>query len=462
MSRTYGRNRSLSNGYDLTGSDNGADEKRNVWEVAGYPTIVNFHNHWNMFTRFGIAKAGIIRIVNKCWQVAPTITDGEYKKDEERPQTKFEKDLSVLIEKHQLFTRLKGLDKRQRVGRYGGIIPIVKEPIKTKPEEPMSKLRGVDSVLKLLPVYESQIDTNQVNTISDLSDPNYGSPEYYNFREDVNGDRNPLASSSYELNATRVFAYAEGADDGSIFGVPANEAGYNDLLTLEKIIASGGEGHFKNAKQRVVYNVKDSQIASSLANKEVDPKTGKTKKESWDENNDRFHSGFDTSMILYGMDAQTLQSTLSDPTAPFTIALNSYCASIECPVTILIGQQTGRLASDEDNTAWNGVAEARCNNELTPMIKSFIDYMVKIGALTAPNNEVVITWPDFSEPRQTDKLEVASKMAEINKKAYDAGRQDPVFSESEIRKASGHEESNTDDMEDFTEEDEEIGENEKT
>lgn len=424
--------RSSNIGFRLTGGYHLADQKRNVWGVAGYPDKVQFDMHWNMAARFGIAHAGIHRIVNKCWEKPPKVTDGEH--DDNAAPTPFELDLDILIKKHKLFTRLKGLDWRQRIGRYGAIIPIVRQSAEELRDtrEPMPGLMGIQSVIKLFPVTEAQADVTDIGTNSDLNSEFYGDPLYFNFRQEVVSDRNPVDNRQYQLHPSRLFVYAEGADDGSIYGIPTNEAGYNSLLDLEKICTSGAEGLFKNAKQRTVYSIDDSQVAGTLL-------TDDTKRQQWNDSNDSFHSGFDSSQILYGMNAQVLQSTLADPTHPFTNALNIYAASINIPATILIGQQTGRLASDEDQKEWGMSAQTRCENVLTPMIKEFLEYLVRIGAMSPPKNEVMVEWDEFVTPSQSDKLGNAKIMEEINKSRYEAGRSGEAFTGEEVRKVAGFE-----------------------
>ena len=442
-----GGQRSNDFGFRLSGGYHFADQKRDVWGVAGYPDKVNFDMHWNMAARFGIASAGIHRIVDKCWHTPPTISDGEFV--EGKALTPFEQDLKILIEKHKLFSRLKGVDWRQRVGRYAGILPIVRELEKIPPSEPMPKLMGLAALIKLVPVHESEIDVTDIGLNDDLTSEEFGNPIHYNFRQQVNGDRNPVTNNQFIIHPSRVFVTAEGADDGSIFGIPANEAGYNDLLDMEKVRAAGAEGLFKNSKQRVVYNVDDAQVAGVLTSDEE-------KRQQWNDSNDDFHSGFDASQMLYGMKAETLQSTIADPTAPFTIALNSYCAHLNVPATILIGQQTGRLASDEDQAEWASAAESRCENYLTPgVVRPFLEYLIERGLMRPPTNEIVITWPDFSEPSSSDKVTLVKMMEEINKMRYESGRAEPLFSDEVMLKAAGYDEEESD-TEEFVKEDEPV------
>ena len=448
MSNRGGRGGNL--GYNLTGSYHGADIKRNVWEVAGYPLIVTFSDHWNMQARFGIAKAGIHDLPNKCWRTHPAITDGEF--DGERELTKFEQDVEILVKKYDLFARLKGMDWRNRIGRYAGIITIVRESVvdgnKPDPTQPSAQIIGIEALIKLVPVPESQISVNNVSTNSDLSSADYGMPTHYNFRQNVSGDRNPIDNTDIELHPTRVFVFAEGADDGSIFGIPANEAGYNSLLDMEKISVSGSEGLFKNSKQRLVHNINDDQVANTMVN-------DKDARKNWEENNKNFSTGFDTSLVTYGIDTKILQSTLADPTNPFTNSLNIYAASINEPASEIIGVQMNKQASVGNATAFTETAESRRNNTLSPMIIAFLQYFVARGIINKPEGEIIVTWDSLTEPTVGEKLDNSKKMADINKLGRESGMQEPVFAEEEIREGIVFEEKpEMDDLEMFGEGDE--------
>jgi len=442
--------RSDSLGYQLTGGYHFADQKRDVWECAGYPAKVNFDMHWAMQARFGIAAAGIHDLPNKCWQTHPLITDGEI--DPDREQTDFEKDVDTLINRHDFFARLKGMDWRNRIGRYAGIIPIVRETATggaLNPESASTKINGIEALIKLVPVPESQISVDNVNTNSDLSSENYGMPEYYNFKQEVSGDRNPTDNNQFRIHPSRLFVFAEGADDGSIFGRPANEAGYNALLDLEKICVSGAEGLFKNSKQRTVVNVKDSQVANVIS-------TDKEKAKEWKQTADDFASGFDTMLTTYGMEVHQLQSTLADPTNPFTNSLNVYAASINEPASEIIGVQMNKQASTGNETAFTNTAESRRENTLSPMIIAILNYLADRGVISKPTNEISVTWEPLAEPTIGEKLDNSKKMAEVNKLGRDSGMQEPAFSEEEIRKGLVFDEKPEEDFEAFGEGDDDL------
>jgi len=406
--------------------------------------VVGFTQLWQMSTKSPIAKAGIHKIVNKCWQTHPTITDGET--DGKRAQTDFERDVDILINTHKLFARLRGADWRQRVGRYSAILPIIREQKPGETNQPITKVSGIEALIKLVPKFESEVDVNDVNTIADISDPDYGDPTHYNLREGVNGDRNPITNNQVQLHPSRVIAYAEGADDGSIFGVPALEAGFNDLINIESIGASGAITMKKNAQQRVITSIKDNQVATTIS----DPDSAAFK--AFSQNMDDFDKGVKNSLVLYGMDVHTLNTTLADPTNPFTIALTSFSASVETPVSELVGLQMNEQASASNSKAFNKTAKGRRENFINPeMIMHTLNYLIEVGVLSKPTNKIVITWDDLDEDTQGEKLDNANKMEDINKKRSESNRGEPLFTDSEVRIVAGFEGESEEDIEPFTE-----------
>ncbi len=442
---SVGNRRSSMFGYHLTGTYHNSNTNVDYWSSAGYPKLLNFGDHWNMQSRFGIAHAGIHKIVDKCWQSNPIITDGD--NDGKRVLTPFELDVNVLIEKHFLFARLKGVDWRQRVGRYAVILPVIKESIKTPPDEPITKVSSIEALIKLVPKFESQVDVTDVGTNSDIGSADYGMPSHYNLREEVFGDRNPIDNKQIRLDPTRVFPVAEGADDGSIFGIPANEAGFNSLIDLEIICASGQTGLRKNAKQRFISSINDNQVAQQLNNEKL--------KKVYDQNVDNFNRGDSPNLTVYGMDIHTLQSTLADPTAPFTNSLNAYASSINTPASELIGVQMNKQASEGNETAFNETATSRRENFITPVIIiGFLKYLINIGVVREPSDEISVTWLPLQEDSPGQMLDLTNKMADVNKKAFDSGRGEPVFTDVEMRIASGHDAEKPGDLEEFTEDDE--------
>jgi hypothetical protein len=127
---------------------------------------------------------------------------------------------------------------------------------------------------------------------------------------------------------------------------------------------------------------------------------------------------------------------MPDPTKPFEVAACVFAASVRIPFTILFGQQTGRLASDEDRADFNARCKGRQTNELTPMLEQLVKRLQACG-LVDPG-EFVVEWPDLAAPTDLQKLEHAEKMANVNKAASGVGGVEAPFDSNEIRQAAGY------------------------
>jgi len=400
--------RLLSGGNDL------ADTLHNIFLDFGYPEQLEFRHFWNMYRRFGIAKNGVELPVDTGWMSPPTIEANEVFLNE------FEK----LNDRISVWIRLKGLDTRQRVGRYAGMFMRVRDG-KT-PDQPIEgKLSGESALMDMVPLYESQLEV--IESDMDPTSETFGQPIILQYRQSVEGDRNEETNNTISIHASRIVFAAEGADDGWIYGIPALESVFNSLMDLRKVIGGGAEGFYKNAAQNIVFDLKDSASAMSF----------KDKLDDFSEQYDEFsRNRFRRAMWTPGMEAKTLDSTMVQPKEFFNNALNDTAAGLQIPATILIGQQTGRLASSEDSRQFLSVVQSRRLNFQTEMTRDVIDWLILFGIL--PSAEYKIVWDDLLARSDTEKLESGKSMATINKDQFSSGGSAP-FSGEEIREASGFE-----------------------
>jgi len=398
--------RGISGGYD------GADTMHNVYNDFGYPDEITFAQFWNMYRRFGIAKNVIELAPDSCWMDAPEVVGND----------KFNSDLALIVKSQNLWVRAKGLDIRQRVGRYAGMFMRVRDGLAPNQELLEGSLTGIGSLVQMIPLYESQLDVT--DTDEDIMSDDYGQPIMYQFSGSVEGNRGETGAS-FQIHPSRLVLAAEGADDGSIYGIPAMEGCYNSLMDLRKIMGAGGEGFYKNASKDVIFELdKDANVAM------LGPllKNFSEEYDEWAQNRMR------RSLMAPGMKANTLDSTLANPKEYFFNSLYDVAADTKTAATIIIGQQTGRLASSEDSKAHMMRMKSRQENFLNEMIGNIIDWLIKFGIL--PFSEYEITWPDLLAPSDQDKLSNAKEMAGINETQFRSG-QGVVFEPEEIKDAAG-------------------------
>ncbi len=398
----------LSGGYDF------ADTLHNIYQDYGYPATLTFFNFWNMYRRFGIAQRIVEIYPEQTWLDGPTVNAN--------PQ--FEKDLDVLIEQRGLWRRLKGLDTRQRVGRYAGLFMRVRDNL--SPELPIAgKLQGVDALMDMVPMYEGQLKV--LTTQDDPKHDDYGQPTMYQFNSGAVGSRDEKSATSFNIHPSRIIIAAEGADNGGIYGIPSLESVYNSLMDLRKILGGGGEGFYKNAAQSIVFDVKDAANAAG----------NKTLLDTFNDQYDDFSQNRSRrAMWTPGMEAKTLDSTLIEPEGFARNSLMDISSGGKVPMTLLTGNQTGRLAGDQDSKGFLVQVQARREDFGTEMITNTLDWCITWGVL--PSSEYEVEWPDALAPSDDEKLSNAERLSNINEKVFRSGGNVPFESE-EIREAAGYE-----------------------
>ncbi|WP_150138762.1 anti-CBASS protein Acb1 family protein [Candidatus Enterovibrio escicola] len=403
-----------------------ADTKRNMADAFGYSDFLTFSDYYSYAHR-GIGAAIINGYPQRCFAVNPKIIDGE-DDGAERELTQFEKDVEYFAEELHLWQRFQECYRLNRIGNYAAIVPTFAESTQSELQSELSPIRGAKNVLRFTPYNQAQAVAATDQVIDDFSSPLLGSPKYFDIRPDALGDRNLAASYEYRLHHSRVFVMAEGANDGSIFGIPALEAPFNAIFDASKVRGAGAEGYYKNAKQRTVMSAKDAESARLMA----------AKSDVIDARIDDFEAGFNSMLKLSGVDVSSLQTSIADPTGAWTIAMNEVCATTGYPLTVLIGFQSGERSSTENNRDFNTNLQAKCNNFLTPTIKQFFKWLIKHGAMTPPSSgKITVVWPDFLEPSTSDKLASAKIAVDTNKTAYDCNME-PVYTVGEIRELAGY------------------------
>jgi len=398
----------ISGGYDW------ADTLHNIYLDFGYPDNLQFDNYWNMYRRFGIAKNVVELPVDTGWVDNPEVKANEA----------FLKEFEKLVEEKKFWIRMKGLDTRQRVGRYAGMYMRVNDG-KTADQPIEGTLSGIGSLVEMMPLYESQLEV--LETDQDQMSETFGQPKMYQYSGSAEGSRNKDTTSTINIHASRVVIAAEDADNGWIYGISSLEAPYNSLMDLRKIIGAGGEGFYKNASQSVVFGLKDG--ASGKVNSDL--------LDGFNEKFDEFQKNrARRGMWAPGMDVNVLSSSLANPKEFFMNALNDVAAGTKIPATILIGQQTGRLASTEDGRNYLSTINSRRANFMTEMTLNVIAWLIKYGIL--PASEIELEWTDLLARSDEEKLDNSDKMASINEKQFKSG-ESTVFTSEEIREAAGFE-----------------------
>lgn len=414
----------------LSGLLGALDNKRpTAWDQYGYPATVTFSALLQAYERGGAASGAVHRLLDKCWQQVPRI-----KKPGNDAGSDWETRTKGVLKAAKVWRALRDLDRRNMVGRYAAVIYRVADG------QPLSApLVRASKLVALVPLYEDQIKVTRWD--EDQQSETFGQPLMYQFqsrRSATSTDMHGQPVEWADVHPSRVQIMAEGAVGNFLDGVPLLRPGFNNLIDLEKIAGGSAEGFLKNSSRTisVEFDANGSPWALASTPGQTVP-TGSDITTALNDKVKALNRNIDSALLLQGGKATTLQTSQISPGPAFEVAANLFAASVGLPFTILFGQQTGRLASNEDQKDYNARGQSRRENELTPVVEEFISRMQAAGIIEPGDFEV--EWAPLDAPGEAEQLANAKTMAEINKTSAEAGRA-PVFDENEIRGVADFEE----------------------
>jgi hypothetical protein len=406
-------------------------QKHNHYKDFGFPDKVNFALTYDMYQRNSLAKAAVDKTIRKTWQDPPWLL--EMPRDGSEGPLKKETRLEKVIRRHftkiRFWSKVMEADRRSMVGRYSAVILRVADGKKL--HEPLVKVRGgLNALVDVIPVWESQLKVSDYNT--DVNSLDYGEPKMYEYDEGQIGggafDNGQNRSRKLKIHPSRIVIWSL---DGSMECDSALKAGLNDLLSIEKILGASGEGFWKNAKQAPILEMdKEADIQKVARAMGIEPAA------IVDVMNDQvadWQRGFDELLMIQGMTARLPKVELPDPEHFFMNALQSFSASFDIPLKVLVGTQTGERAATEDASQWNQTCNFRRKNTVIPNVLSIVARLEACGILKE-NPEWFVDWTDLTESTMLEKIDRAGKMSLVNKSFGST-----VFLPSEIRAAIGYE-----------------------
>lgn len=411
----------LNTGYTL---ENGRD----IICQYKYPQSPTFKDFYAIGNRTGLGAAVIKHKVEKCWSTTPVIKDVTKFDDNGKPlewvESEFTKKLNEIANsrKIQFWERLKTLDLYQRYGRYAAAVITVREVGGDSAEK---ELLAASELVKITPYYEAQMLVSEWDM--DASSESYGDPKMWQLMENniPGATQGQMKTGMY--HPSRVIAASEGAGDGSIFGKSALQDCIYACMDYEKARMASAEGIKRNNDQRYIVSIEDG---SNMPKGE--------EAEAFDENQADFDNGDASSLMVAGANVSALNASFHDPKSVADMCINEAAAADGTPATILIGQQTGRLASAEDRDTDANNCQQRREGFCNELIFQFLDRFIDTNILPEPKGKIVIEWDDLREPSLRDKLEMVDKMATVNEKAFRTGA-GVAFEINEMREVADYE-----------------------
>lgn len=394
------------------------DSKRsNAWCSFGFPDNPQFEFYHNLYERYALANAAVSRLNDNCFQTEPEVIQG-LPESRATAATAWEKKFTTLAKRIGLWEKFREADKRRLVGRYSGLILKVRDSKRFN--EDLGRI-GEAQLVGLIPAWEGQLTVTEWDT-NELSEF-YGEPKMYQFVEAPTGGS---PGRNVEVHPSRVIILGD-LRDGTNFLAP----GLNSLINIFKITGSGAEGMVKVAARQLGINFDVGTDLEGIVRASGAEALGL--QGLFDEVTTGMNSGIDQTIVTQGATVTPLASAVPDPKNHFDINLQEYSASVDIPSKILVGNQAGSLASDQDQKYMNKRCQGRRIHRLTPDIEYIIKRLTDCGVLKATESSVL--WDDLTESSQSDRFATAKTLAEICQMLLATG--DAPFTAEEIRETAG-------------------------
>lgn len=397
------------------------DSKRpRAWQQFGYSLNLEFADYFSAYSRGGAAFGAVHRLLDKCWTERP-----RFKRPKGDEVTPWEQKLIDLFDSINAWPKLRDWDRRNMVGRYAGLI------LRVADGRRLSQPLGSGKLRDIVPVYEDQLKVTAWNSDPDSED--FGRPTQWQYRMRAvqQGDQQGRPDQWADVHPSRIVILAEGASGGDFFdGQPLLKPGFNQLVDLEKISGGSAEGYLKNSSRHVVFKFGDNASPQAITTGADGKPTGKSVRQVVSEQAAELNAGIESAIATQGADVNVLQTTMHDPEPAFLVAANLFAASVQIPFTILFGQQTGRLASDEDQKDWAARCRSRQINELTPALRDLVTRLQACGAIEA--GDFVVEWAPLDAPGEKDKTDLLDKLTSAMERYFKATGE-PLFTRDELR-----------------------------
>ena len=410
------------------------DAKRpTAWTQYGWPGEVSFEQLFTAYMRTGAGHGAVHHLLDRCWNKPPRIKQPEADKE-----TPWEKKAAKALRAVKAWHKLRDFDRRNLVGRFSGLIYRVADNLT------LDKPMGRGKLVELIPVYEGQL---RVRWDSDKNSPNYGRPLMWQYlpRNLHTTDTQAKPEDWADVHPSRVQILAEGSAGGNFFdGVPLLLPVFNELVNLEKVSGGAAESFLKNSARTLTVNFAPDAAPQVLTQNPDGSTSTKTVREVVEDQTRALNKNQDAAMVTQGATVTTLQTSISDPTGTWTVCANAFAAGVRIPFTLLFGQQTGRLASDEDKAADAARCASRQEIELTPMVEEFIKRLQALGVIE--EGEFEVEWPPVDSPGEMDRAKLLESYTQSMERAFRAGLTEPLFDGNELRGVVEYEQRGDDGM----------------
>lgn len=380
----------------------GLDGKRSrAWCEYGYKENLEFSDYYKAYDRDGVGNAAIELRADKAFQSDPWIIEGDESKEAEQ-YTATELETKRFAKRVKLWHTFKQAYSMALVDGCSYLILELRDSKKLS-DKPRLSAKTLDTVSRVIPVWRNQIEVKTRTSDGIVTMYQYSEQQedgYSLKHRDVHPDR-LITIGCPQLSR------------------PLLKAGFNALVTIEKVIGGSGESFLKNASRQMNINY-DKEVDLRQIARDYGLDDLGDYQSLMDDLAKDVNAGIDMAMVTQGANVTPMTVAVSDPVPTFQTALQVFAASVKIPLKILIGNITGERASTEDLKQFNATVQGIRESDIDTMIRAFFDRLIELGLLALTEYEVM--WDDLTDGSANEKAETAQKVASALQ-AYAAAKQ---------------------------------------
>jgi hypothetical protein len=399
--------------------------KRDYYEVFGYDRTLDTEQMWEMYHRGGIAHRIIHAYPDAVWgrppQLhmhvdAPTPTTPTNPIVNPEPGTppastpsisppgpppvnNWDNDWDKFARSVKLWDAIKKADILAGLGRYSIIL------VGTNQANMANPLRKGARITYLQPYSEYNVTISEWDR--DPTSPRFGLPLYYNISPNRNRNRvnqgatvvAPVAAA-FRAHYSRVWHFARGTLESSVYGIPRYAPIWNYLMDLMKVVGSSAESYWMTAYQGLHANI-DAEM-------EMNEDDAADLSDEVDE----YQHGLRRFIRTRGVEVKTLGSKVADPRGAFDVVLTLISGTTGIPKRILLGSEAGQLASSQDRNNWaERIEEERSNYAEPAVIWPILQWLNDYGVMPMDLDAVQLLWPEAFRMSPLERGQTAAQTA---------------------------------------------------
>lgn len=358
--------------------------ERDLHETLGYNDSPDVEEFWELYNRADIAKAIVDKPAKATWGEGVTVHAPDADSvPPDRGDDHLHDSFESMKREMGLISALVRADIVSRIGRHGVMVLGVNDGRSLK--QPL----GSASELKYVtPLSERRIQDFDLGENPTNERFNLPTTWHLDFEDEENR----------EVHWSRVVHIVEQQREHAVYQVPILRPIYNRVLDWQKVIGGSAEMFWRGADRKLVAN--------------LDPDAGRLDDEDdMKEQVEEMRHGLRDTVYGRGLSIDALGGNDVDPTGVKDAILDAIASETDIPKRILIGSESGELASTQDRANFYGNMEDRRRQHAGPgILRPFVDRLQKADIL--PDGDFKIHWPELFVLDAMEEAEIQAKQAQ--------------------------------------------------